>query len=78
MSSLQLSLAGIGALTLAAVVLYNYWTSRKNEPRQADPQIEPVTSSPDSLPDASAPTEPVLTDDFSSLPQPERKPLLMP
>ena len=76
MSSLQLSLAGIGALTLVAVVVYNYWTSRKNEPRQADPQIEPVASTPDTLPEASAQTEPILTDDFSSLPQPERKPQL--
>jgi ZipA, C-terminal FtsZ-binding domain len=76
MSSLQLSLAGIGALTLGAVVVYNYWTSRKNEPRQADPQIEPVASTPDTLPEASAQTEPILTDDFSSLPQPDRKPQL--
>jgi hypothetical protein len=76
MSSLQLSLAGIGALTLGAVVVYNYWTSRKNEPRQADLQIEPVASTPDTLPEASAQTEPILTDDFSSLPQPDRKPQL--
>ena len=76
MSSLQLSLAGIGALTLGAVVVYNYWTSRKNEPRQADPQIEPVASTPDTLPEAAAQTEPILTDDFSSLPQPDRKPQL--
>lgn len=76
MSSLQLSLAGIGALTLGAVVVYNYWTSRKNEPRQADPQIEPVASTPDTLSEASAQTEPILTDDFSSLPQPDRKPQL--
>lgn len=75
MSSLQLSLAGIGALTLGAVVIYNYWTSRKNAPRQAEPPIEPVGSA-DTAPEAFEPREPVLTDDFSSLPQPERKPLL--
>ena len=37
LSSLQVSLAGIGGLTLVAVVIYNYWTSRKNAPRQAEP-----------------------------------------
>lgn len=75
MSPLQMSLAGIGALTLVAVMLYNYWTSRKNEPRQADPQLEPsglVGEAPDDL----EPTDPVLTDDFANLPQPERKPQL--
>ena len=75
MSSLQLSLAGIGALTLGAVVIYNYWTSRKNAPRQAEPSVEPVGTE-DTAPEAFEPREPVLTDDFSSLPQPERKPLL--
>ena len=77
MSSLQLSLAAVGALTLGVVVLYNYWTSQKNVPRQADPQIEPVGVASD-VKDQQAvePTEPVLTDDFASLPQPERKPQL--
>ena len=37
MSSLQVSLAVIGGLTLVAVAAYNYWTSRKNSPRQAEP-----------------------------------------
>jgi hypothetical protein len=75
MSSLQLSLAGIGALTLGAVVIYNYWTSRKNAPRQAEPLMEPL-GAVDSASEDFEPREPVLTDDFSSLPQPERKPLL--
>ena len=75
MSSLQLSLAGIGALTLGAVVIYNYWTSRKNAPRQAEPPMEPLGAA-DTAPESLEPREPVLTDDFSSLPQPERKPLL--
>lgn len=76
MSSLQLSLAAIGALTVGAVVVYNYWTSRKNAPRQAEPQTEPELATPDMAPELSEPREPVLTDDFSSLPQPERKPQL--
>jgi hypothetical protein len=76
MSSLQLSLAAIGALTVGAVVIYNYWTSRKNAPRQAEPQTEPELAMPDMAPEVSEPREPVLTDDFASLPQPERKPQL--
>lgn len=75
MSPLQMSLAGIGALTLVAVMLYNYWTSRKNEPRQAELQLEP-TGAVDPSPDTTEPTGPVLTDDFANLPQPERKPQL--
>ena len=76
MSSLQLSLAAIGALTVGAVVIYNYWTSRKNAPRQAEPQTEPELAMPDMSAELSEPREPVLTDDFASLPQPERKPQL--
>lgn len=76
MSSLQLSLAAVGALTLGVVVLFNYWTSRKNAPKQAEPQIEPLGETVGSLPDATEQTEPVLTDDFARLPQPERKPQL--
>jgi hypothetical protein len=76
MSSLQLSLAAIGALTLGAVVLFNYWTSRKNAPKQAEPQIEPLVEPAGNLQDPTEQTEPVLTDDFSRLPQPERKPQL--
>ena len=76
MSSLQLSLAAIGALTVGAVVVYNYWTSRKNAPRQAEPQSEPELAMPDMSPELSESREPVLTDDFASLPQPERKPQL--
>ncbi len=73
MSSLQLSLVGIGVLTLGAVVLYNHWTSRKNEPRQADPLIDPVATAPELESEDTAPPEPILTDDFTNLPQPERK-----
>lgn len=76
LSSLQLSLAAVGALTLGAVVLFNYWTSRKNAPKQAEPQMEPLVEPVGRLSDAIEPTEPVLTDDFARLPQPERKPQL--
>jgi ZipA, C-terminal FtsZ-binding domain len=77
MSSLQLSLFGIGALTLGAVVVYNHWTSRKSEPRQAESLKEPVGgASPDAELDIAEQKEPVLSDDFANLPQPERKPQL--
>ena len=72
LSSLQISLAGIGGLTLVAVVVYNYWTSRKNAPRQADPSNEVMPNERAPL-DEAEPKEPVLNDDFASLPQPERK-----
>jgi hypothetical protein len=85
MSSLQLSLAAIGALTVGAVVVYNYWTSRKNAPRKADPQreplhepsshaIEPVLDTDPALPESGGEThEPVLKDTFTHLSQPDRK-----
>lgn len=83
LSSLQLSLAVIGGLTLVGVVAYNYWTSRKNAPRQADPHrppvehdIEPVLTG--ELPgatghDQALAQEPVLENGFANLSQPERK-----
>ncbi len=84
MSSLQLSLAAIGALTVGAVVAYNHWSSRKNQPRQAESQrdslsqaIEPVL---DSALDSQEinPNEPVFQDNFVHLSQPDRKPSLDP
>lgn len=71
-SSLQLSLAGIGGLTLLAVVTYNSWTSRKNQPRQAEPMGDALLGDRSALDPAQA-QEPVLNDDFAGLPQPERK-----
>lgn len=38
MSTLQLSLALIGALLLAAIVAWNAWTTRRNAPKRAQPQ----------------------------------------
>lgn len=79
MSSLQMSLAALGGLTVVAVVIYNHWTSRKNEPRQADrladvqsPVIEPVLDPGLDTPPTGF-TDPVLEDGFASLIQPERK-----
>lgn len=82
-SSLQWSLAAIGALTVGAVVVYNHWTSRKNQPRQADPQrdsvslnIEPVLDGDLSAANGQAQAlahEPFIPDGFANLSQAERK-----
>lgn len=74
MSSLQISLLVAGGVTLLAVVLYNQWVSRRSAPRQA--QSSDVPETPAGEAGQTAPREPVLDDDFSSLPQPERKPVL--
>lgn len=74
-SSLQASLAVIGGLTLVAVLAYNYWTSRQNTPKQAEPHTEPTGL--DTVPelDAGEAIEPVLTDDFVAPSSTEKKPL---
>jgi hypothetical protein len=73
MTSLQISLLAIGGFTLLAVVIYNQWTARKNAPRQAD--FEPSSELPDKLSlDPQGPIEPVMVDDLTSFPVPEKKP----
>jgi FtsZ-interacting cell division protein ZipA len=39
MSSLQMWLAIVGGLILVVLVAYNAWTSRQNQPKQAEPLI---------------------------------------
>ncbi|MDO8773430.1 MAG: cell division protein ZipA C-terminal FtsZ-binding domain-containing protein [Burkholderiaceae bacterium] len=75
MSSLQIGLAIVGGLLLAAMVVHGAWTSRKNLPRQASPD-EPNTD-----PRLSAGIEPGLDAaafDVASFPLPvlEKKPAL--
>jgi hypothetical protein len=41
MSSLQIWLAMVGGVILVALVAYNAWTSRQNQPKQAEPLITP-------------------------------------
>ena len=75
MTSLQISLLAVGALTLLAVLGYNLWVSRKNAPRQAD--VWPLPSANEnSTPETVGPIEPVMDDDLSHLPQPEKKPAI--
>ncbi|MDF1484405.1 cell division protein ZipA C-terminal FtsZ-binding domain-containing protein [Ramlibacter sp. H39-3-26] len=53
MSTLQISLAIAGGLGLAAMVAYNAWTSRRNAPKQADPDARDTVP----LPHAHAPAD---------------------
>lgn len=46
MSSLQIALAVLGGLILAAVIAYDTWRTRKNLPRQADETPEPQLDDP--------------------------------
>jgi hypothetical protein len=72
MSNLQIGLAVAGGVVLAAVVIHGAWTSRRNTPRQAEP--EGLTDGPDTVP------EPALHDDFSAdkfaLPAAPKRPML--
>ena len=73
MSTLQIGLAIVGGAILAAVVAHGAWVSRRNRPRQADPEaprLDPVSDAmPEVALDASEPMP---------LPVVERKPALDP
>jgi len=73
MSTLQIGLAITGGLVLAAMVAHGAWTSRRNQPRQAEPETERVEPMVAGLPADS-------TDDAALLLPTtlEKKPLLDP
>ena len=76
MSNLQIGLAVLGGLVLAALVAHSTWTARKNAPRRAQPAPEQRDAAPE-------PQEPILDDtDLAApdLPRPTavRKPALDP
>ena len=75
MTSLQISLLVIGLVTLLSVWAYNAWVSRKNAPRQADAMPSTVTDDHLVL-EEQGPIEPVMADDLSSLPQPDKNPAI--
>lgn len=86
MSTLQLGLSIAGGLVLAAVVAWNTWTSRRNAPKQAEPEpaladTEPTLDHPATEP-GEARVEPAFGEDAPGLavplPTPERKPGLDP
>lgn len=75
MSNLQIGLAVAGGIVLAAVVAHGAWTSRRNIPRQPDPEPAREAEADD------GDKEPVFDEaDFAAnglgIPAPERKPLL--
>jgi hypothetical protein len=76
MSNLQIGLAVAGGVVLAAVVAYNTWTSRKNAPRQAAPDmsIEPGGLDPVEPSFIDTETDPQARD--MALPTPAKKPSL--
>ena len=69
MSTLQISLAVAGGVVLAAVVAHGAWQSRRNQPRQADP--EPVRVDPEG---GNTLFDPVFDAAQFPLPTPEKKP----
>jgi len=83
MNNLQVSLAVAGAVLLAGVVAHGAWTSRKNRPKQAEPDLSPESDKRE--PALSDPgderIEPALDDgaiapalgDFKAIPAPRRE-----
>ncbi|MDP3701785.1 MAG: cell division protein FtsZ [Hylemonella sp.] len=81
MSKLQIGLAIVGALLLAAIVAHGAWISRRNQPRQAEPEgppIEPHGLDEPSFATARSQGAPEDADGLMLPPQLERKPLLDP
>lgn len=76
MSSLQISLAIAGGLVLAAVIAHSAWTSRRNAPRQAQPDSVPPEGAPES--DPSSRQDPGLDSGFGGplipMLHPDKKP----
>jgi hypothetical protein len=73
MSTLQISLAVVGGVVLASVVAFNTWTSRKNAPKQAQPEpAAPLGDGAGSEPRERQ--EPSFDGGLASLSVPEKKP----
>ncbi|TFZ04860.1 cell division protein ZipA C-terminal FtsZ-binding domain-containing protein [Ramlibacter rhizophilus] len=82
-SSLTVGLAVLGGGTLAALVAWNAWTTRRNTPRQPeidtipDAAADPRAEAGDTIPDADGRVEPVFADSAAlvgAVAVPERKP----
>ncbi|MBA4256076.1 MAG: cell division protein FtsZ [Polaromonas sp.] len=78
MSNLQLGLAMLGGVILAAVVAYNAWVTRKSAPRKADAGSAPVGQADDERLepafDATDPLQPLGEESLPSARVAERKP----
>ncbi|HCY15541.1 MAG: cell division protein FtsZ [Curvibacter sp. GWA2_64_110] len=75
MSTLQIGLAIAGGLVLAGVVAHGAWTSRRSQPRQADPQAPRVEPGLGSVEPSFAPGFDA-DDAAMSLPAVEKRPLM--
>lgn len=81
MSTIQVGLAIAGGLVLAGLVAHGAWTARRNQPRQADPELPPME--PHGLDEGSLPAGylshgPVTDDGLMLPPAMERKPVMDP
>jgi hypothetical protein len=80
MSNLQIGLAVAGGLVLAAVVAHGAWTSRKNTPRQPQPEPSDNTApladpaAPSMADSDTGPVEPRFDSTQFAIPAPEKKP----
>jgi ZipA, C-terminal FtsZ-binding domain len=74
MSSLQMALAIVGGLVLAAVVAHGAWSARKNAPKQAQPDSLPPQEPQLDPEDEATRQEPAFIAPLPSLPLPEKKP----
>ena len=79
MSSLQMWLAIVGGVVLVVLVAYNTWTSRQNQPKQAEPLVTPeeldalaATDLP-SLQTGDLPSDLGFADMAHDLPQPDQR-----
>ena len=79
MSSLQLWLAIVGGVVLVVLVAYNTWTSRQNQPKQAEPLVTPeeldalAAADLPSLQTGDQPSDPGFADMAHDLPQPDQR-----
>ncbi len=76
MSNLQIGLAVVGGIVLAAVVAHGAWVTRKNLPRQADADVGIEADASGAPPHEIDRIEPALAVDPFHIPPPEKKPVL--
>ncbi|MDO8279255.1 MAG: cell division protein ZipA C-terminal FtsZ-binding domain-containing protein [Burkholderiaceae bacterium] len=74
MSTLQLGLASVGVLVLVAVAVYGSWSSRRNAPRQAQPEPEASHAEDAAGVPGVQRLDPVFDAGLASLPLPEKRP----
>lgn len=81
MSTIQVGLAIAGGLVLAGLVAHGAWATRRNQPRQADPElpaVEPHSLDDGSLPAGQRSPDPLGDDGLMLPPAMEKKPAMDP